>query len=191
MANPAIDLRVRVVAGGSPPTVQFIEGVNTNTAESWYTGSLMAINTLGVASSMKTHANTTYASGAITTTTIASNAVGFAAAPSTFQKDGVGKAATATTATIPVVVMDQNVEFGLPVLHATNASSLPVKTLVGGSFELVNYTMTDGTVTCGVAIDRTSSPVFVVTRVPDGSVGKVNGIVYGKILSAERAPGAI
>lgn len=190
MANPAIDLRVRMKGGGSPPTVQYIEGVNTNTAESWYSGSLMAINTLGVCSSMKTHTNV-YTSGAVTTTTIASNALGFAATPSTFQKDGVGRAATSVAYTIPVINIDQNVEIGLPVVHATNASALPVKTLVGGTFEIVNFTMSDGTVVCGVGIDRTTSPVFVVTRVPNSSVGVVNGIVWGKIISGERAPGVI
>jgi hypothetical protein len=192
MANPAVNLRVRMRGGGSPPTQQFIEGVNTNAAESWYVGSPLQVNTLGAVSvAQAAVATTAFTSGAITTATLTTSAIGFAAAPSTFVKDGVGRAATSIAYTIPVVTMDQNVEIGIPVACSTNSASLPVKTLVGGTFTLVYFGMSDGSICLGVNITTTTNGCFVITEVPDGSVGVVNGLVWGKWISGERAPGVI
>ena len=166
---------VRKADTGSPPVR--IYGENTTTAYSQ--GSFVKMAD-GKVEGLNSGTQTVYSNGAITTTTIASNFVGVALKPSS----GVDNTDT------PVNLAYPDVEFGLPVLHATAASAVATKDLVGDTYELVQYTV-NGAVVIGVAIDRTSSPVFVVTEVPDGSVGKQYGIVWGKIISAERSPGMI
>ena len=189
MANAAKAARVRMRAGGSVPSHAYIEATSNAAGNAIYSGDLVTVSTLGVVSTAATGTNTTFASGAITTTTLASNAVGVALSHGTFARTGSHLSATSTASTVAVARLTPGMELGVPVLHATNASALPVKTLEGGSFELVHYTMSDGTVTLGVAIDRTSSPTFVITSVPDGSVNDVNGIVYGVVVSGERDAG--
>jgi hypothetical protein len=162
--------------GGSPPTR--IYGENTTTAFS--VGGFVKMAD-GKVQGLNSGTQTVYSNGAITTTTIASNFVGVALAGST----------DVDATDIPVSLAFPDVEFGLPVLHATAASAIAAKNLIGDTYELVQYTNSDGRVIIGVAIDRTSSPVFVVTDVPDGEVGQLNGIVWGKIISGEREPGMI
>lgn len=177
-------------SGGSVPSQAFIEGTSNAAGNAIFSGDLVLLSTAGVVSTALTGTNTTFSSGAIQTTVLASNAVGIADGGGTFARTGSHLAATATTSNVAVNRIVPGMLIGLPVLHATNASALAVKTLVGNSFELVHYTMSDGTVTLGVAIDRTTSPVFTITEVPDGSVNEVNGIVWGTLITAEREPGA-
>lgn len=185
MANAGKAFRARMRAGGSVPPHAYIEATSNALGNAIFSGDLVTVSTAGVVSLALTGTNTTFSSGAITTTTLASNAVGIATSNGTFARTGSHLSATSTATTVVVARLTPGMEIGVPVLHATNASALPVKTLEGLACELVHYTMADGTVALGAAIDRTSSPTFVITDVPQGSVNDVNGIVYGRIVAGE------
>lgn len=175
MARLQMKTLLRRGTNGSAPIRLLVED-HTGTAFS--AGALMKLTTTtGLVSPFNSGTETTYANGAITTTTIAGNAVGIAMS-----------ASTATSGNrVPIGIAFNDVEIGLPVVHATAASALAAAALVGQSFELVQYTPTSGGgYVLGVGIDRTSSPTFVVTEVPAGSVGQQYGIVWGKIIAAER-----
>lgn len=83
-----------------------------------------------------------------------------------------------------VLIFDDRLEICLPVTHGTAASAITAITQIGTSYELENVTSYG----YAVAIDDTSSPLFVPTEISGQyPVGEQYGWVWGKVLTAERA----
>ncbi len=176
MARLQMKTLLRRGTNGSAPIRLLVED-HTGTAFS--AGALMKLTTTtGLVSPFNSGTQTTYSSGLIEATTIvASNAVGIAMSASTGTSGN----------RVPIGIAFNDVEIGLPVVHATAASALATAALVGQTFQLNQYTPTSGGgYVLGVAIDQASNGVFVVTEVPAASVGQQYGIVWGKIVAAER-----
>lgn len=93
--------------------------------------------------------------------------------------------ATGTTDTsLPILLLTDDVEFCLPVTHATASSAITAITQVGVSYELENVTGYG----YAVAIDDTGNPVVKVTEISKQyAVGEQYGWVWVKFLDAERA----
>lgn len=177
MAHLNITPKVRRDGGGSVPVRLKTE----STSVTFQMGSLLRIvnttgATTGCVSGVNTGTNTTVSAGTITTASSAQ--YGIALAPAS---------GTALTK-IPVAILTHDVEVFLPAIHGTAASAIPTKAMEEQQFALSYYTPSSGSnPVLGVAIDITTNPCFVVTEVPDGSVGQLNGGMWGKIVAAERA----
>lgn len=79
----------------------------------------------------------------------------------------------------------QDVEYCVPVTHATASSAVTAVTQVGSTFQLENVTGKG----YACAIDDTSNPVFTVTEIAGQyAVGEQYGWVWGTILNAEQSP---
>jgi hypothetical protein len=89
-----------------------------------------------------------------------------------------------TDANCTVILLTDDLEVCLPVTHATAASAITAITQIGTAYELENVTSYG----YAVAIDDTSSPLFVPTEISGQyAVGEQYGWLWGKILDAERA----
>lgn len=91
-------------------------------------------------------------------------------------EDASGTTDAAVWVLVPV---DNSAEFMLPVEHATPASAVTAKALVGDVYVLTNISASEG---WGVAIDSASNPTVKITSVEDTgqAIGELNGFVWVK-----------
>lgn len=81
---------------------------------------------------------------------------------------------------VPVLIADENVEFRLPVTHATPATGVTAITNIGTGYCL-SHLSTGGWY--AYEISQTSNPIFeVVAIAPDYPVGEQHGWAWGRII---------
>lgn len=99
----------------------------------------------------------------------------------------VQDASGVTDAAIKVLIpADNSAEMLLPVEHATPASAVTAKNLVGDVYVLTNISASEG---WGVAIDSASNPTVKIMEIdPTYAIGELNGPVWVRpVYSAEFA----